>query len=242
MRDLSILKSNKFQGDEISIFNLPKYLEMGFSIFSSQIDSADPEEARWNFLLWVYEDESNLIFKDARQDEYVQNLLSKPYFIKTSEVESVEMHMYHYWYFKKENSYLTQLGFLGLLKDPKSYLLWFYESLNKVNHYSASTRDGFYFKPTINQGQPSIFSLPLYVETKFLKLQKDLLALVMGGETGKIKGDPMYWEEKIRWIFLNWAYSDDKNSLNFEKDIRSDEYILKLLTLSPEYAGREDVK
>lgn len=125
-RDFSGLKRAAGAGLPPDIFALPSYLEMAYSVFRSSFTGESEEENRWNFLLWAFEDESNQIFRDVRNDPYVRELFATPHVIEVSGGQSVTMHEYHYRYFIKHMNSFLEWGFSPLEEAPVAYLEWFY--------------------------------------------------------------------------------------------------------------------
>jgi len=125
-RDFSSLKCVEGNRFPPTIFALPSYLEMAYSIFRSSFKGESEEENRWNFLLWAFEDESNEIFRDVRNDPYVRELFATPHLIELPGGKSVTMHEYHYRYFIKHMNSFREWGFAPLEEAPEAYLGWFY--------------------------------------------------------------------------------------------------------------------
>ena len=231
MRDFTSLQNVDKVDNNISVFELPPYLEMGFSIFKHQLDCTNIEEARWNFLLWAYEDESNLIYQYVREDVYVNSLFSSTHTIQTPNGLKVVMHKYHYWYFLRDIGQFKEWGFEDLEVNPKSYLIWFYENPSLNNYYSNKTKNHLYFKNASNDYQVSILNLPLYIESKYHEFKKYFV-------DKKLSVTPLQAENKItlsddinsRWRFLLWAYTSDHNEIGTRNHIRIDEYVSKLFS------------
>jgi hypothetical protein len=125
-RDFSGLRRVEINCSSPSIFVLPRFLEMAYSVFRSSFTGEDEGENRWNFLLWAFEDESNEICRDVRDNPYVRELFATPHLIKSQSGKSVTMHEYHYRYFIKHINSFLEWGFAPLEEAPEAYLDWFY--------------------------------------------------------------------------------------------------------------------
>lgn len=144
MKIFKILKSLEEQIDSQSIEQLPRYIEMGYSIFRGGFSRPSEEESRWAFLLWAYEDEKNGIYKDIRADEYVKKLFSQPHEFYLANGNKVLMHEYHYRYFVEHMKSFKGWGFESLDKDPLRYLEWFYtEGIYSKLPYALITKEFF---------------------------------------------------------------------------------------------------
>ena len=231
MRNFSALQNVNSVDDKISVFELPPYLEMGFSIFKNQLDCTNIEEARWKFLLWAYEDESNLIYQYVREDPYIKRLFSVPHIIQTLNGLKVVMHKYHYWYFLRDRVKFQEWGFDDLEVNPKSYLIWFYENSNLNNFYSKYTKDNLYFKNESNVNLVSVLNLPLYIESKYLELKENFIGKKISDNQLKTENNLILSDDvNSRWRFLLWAYTSNLNEISTRCHIRNDEYVAKLFS------------
>ncbi len=144
MKIHKILKGLQEPMDLQSIKNLPRYIEIGFSILKEGFIRSSEEQSRWAFLLWAYEDEQNEIYKDIRVNEYVNQLFAQPHEFELANGNKIVMHEYHYRYFIEHAKAFENWGFESLDKNPLRYLEWFYtENLFSKQPYAISTQGLF---------------------------------------------------------------------------------------------------
>lgn len=123
-----------------SIMVLPRYLEAAYLNLGKHFQHKLEDEARWSFLMWAYDDESNVLCASIRKDKYISELFSTPHKIRVDSNKIITMHEYHYRYFKQYIKSFQNWGFDSIEKNPHRYLEWFYHPDNsKKIPYSIAT-------------------------------------------------------------------------------------------------------